>query len=121
LEIIVSGYGVPVDSSIAITDGTAKFTLQSGRDRFFVSVAGYEQCKTIIEASKRGATVFVIGKLFSFVHNGCRQHHVGIDAAIVLTSGASPTETAMIGLIERQIISKQMRNGNGNGKTTVLA
>jgi len=112
-DLLVSGYGRV--NFVRLADNAARFTLQSGKNRFFVTAAGAEQCRVVQEASDSGNRLFVVGRLFSFVHSKCAQHHVGIEAEMILPTSSTPTEQAMIGLIEQQILSNQMRNGNGNG------
>lgn len=114
MDLTVSGYGF-VDA-VKASAGTVKFTLKSGKNRYFVTVAGAEQCAIVTTAHHNCTELFVVGRLFSFVHNGCAQHHCGIDAIIVLHS-----DGARYSSVEQQLILNQRRNGNHNGKITNLA
>jgi len=115
-ELIVSGYGKV--NTARVDSGTAKFTLQAGKNRFFVTANGVDQCALVESAVESGTELFVVGNLFSFVHHNCLQHHTGIDAKIILPVNAAGS---MCTLIEQQMISNQARNGNGNGKISKLA
>ena len=114
MDLTVSGYGF-VDA-IKSSAGIAKFTLKSGKNRYFVTVAGAEQCAIVTTAHHNNSELFLVGRLYSFIHNGCAQHHCGIDAIIVLHS-----DGARFSSVEQQLILNQHKNGNHNGKITNLA
>ncbi len=114
-DLMASGYGRIVANSIKISGDVAKFTLQSSRNRYFVTVAGCEQCAIVKSAATTDGAVFVVGRLFTFIHNGCSQHHCGLDAMFVLHADGNG---AAFNQIEQQLVINQMRN---NGKNTILA
>lgn len=107
MDLTVSGYGF-VDA-VKASAGTVKFTLKSGKNRYFVTVAGAEQCAIVTTAHHNCTELFVVGRLFSFVHNGCAQHHCGIDAIIVVPAHGE----SQFNLVEKQLISNQLRATNG--------
>lgn len=114
-NLLVSGSGF-VTTTRQSGDDSLRFTLINGGDRFFVEASGAEQCRVVRDAENNGSRLFVVGKLFSFLHRRCTQHHAGIDAIIVLPAPNSD----VVSLVEQQLISNQMRNGNGH-KIPVLA
>lgn len=111
--MIIAGQGLvdPASIKTAIINGQERlvFTLRDNGNRFYITVAGFEQLRLLAGIKDAGvnARIMVLGAAHTFRGERCGQHHVAIVPQILLPlDGLNGLEQTLLAEIKRQWLDR---------------